>query len=166
LEWPCALASVAASLTVTVLGAPDRQIPQYTSRVEGVRLDVRAVAADGTFVKNLKKEDFQVFEDGQEQSITNLALVDLGPAAVPATAGSTANDVSSNASFAGGRIYLLVLDDLHVKELRESTVRAIASRFIEHYTNASDRIAIATTPAGVSPEPRNSPATGSGWPAR
>jgi len=91
-------------LAVTVLGAPDRQIPQYTSRVEGVRLDVRVVAADGTFVKNLKKEDFQVFEDGQEQSITNLALVDLGPAAVPATAGSTANDVASNASFAGGRI--------------------------------------------------------------
>jgi VWFA-related protein len=140
-----ALGSVTLSIAVTVLQAQERRTPEYTSRVEGVRLDVRVVAADGTFVRVLRKEDFHVLEDGQEQSITNLALVDLGSAAPPAAAGAAPTDVASNASFVGGRIYLLVLDDLHVNELREVTVRSIARRFIEQYTSANDRVAIATT---------------------
>jgi VWFA-related protein len=110
-----------------------------------VRLDVRVVTADGAFVRDLEKKDFQVFEDGREQSITNLALVDLGQRAEAAAEISTASDVASNASFAGGRIHLHVLDDLHINELREGTVRAIASRFIEQYATSRDRIAIATT---------------------
>jgi VWFA-related protein len=110
-----------------------------------VRLDVRVSTADGAFVRDLEKKDFRVFEDGEEQSITTLALVDLGQAAPEPTAVARPRDVASNASFAGGRIYLLVLDDLHVNELREVTVRAIASRFIDEYTTSNDRIAIATT---------------------
>jgi VWFA-related protein len=118
--------------------------PSFKAGVDGVRLDVRVVAGDGSFVRDITKDDLRVFEDGQEQTIAAFSKVEIPLPA--ATAGPVpATDVSSNVSFRDGRAYLLLLDDLSVHPQREVMVRQLARRFIERYTAPEDRVAIATT---------------------
>jgi VWFA-related protein len=142
---------VALGVTVCALcwlaGAPaqaQRQAPpSFKAAVDAVRLDVRVVAADGSFVGDITKDDLRVFEDGQEQAITAFSKVEI-PLPAP-TGPSPSSDVSSNVSFRDGRAYLLLLDDIGVHAQREVTVRQLARRFVEQYTGPADRVAIATT---------------------
>src|SRR6478672_4020090 len=93
------------ALTLAVLAASQRvspaaqapQAPAFRAAVDAVQLDVRVVANDGTFVGDLKKDEFRVFEDGDEQAITAFSKVELPP---PVTATASApSDVSTNTSF-------------------------------------------------------------------
>ena len=133
-----------AGLAAATLGAQAPQAPSFRTAVDAVRLDARVVVGDGSFVRGLTKDDFRVLEDGKEQTITAFSMMELAPPVTPAAL-AFPTDVSSNASFRDGRVYLLVLDDLHIHELREVTVRELARRFIEQYTTPADRVAIATT---------------------
>jgi VWFA-related protein len=53
-------------------------------------------------------------------------------------------DVQSNAR-ANGRVYLIVLDDLHIHPMRTPRARAAARRFIERHFGANDMAAIVYT---------------------
>lgn len=132
-----------AAIAAASLSAQSGQTPAFKATADAVRLDVRVVADDGSFVRGITKDDLRVFEDGQEQTITTFSMVEWSPAtnadALPES------DVSSNASFRDGRVYLLMLDDLHIHDLRAQTVRELARRFIEQHTTPADRVAIATT---------------------
>jgi VWFA-related protein len=133
-----------AFLTITgpsVLTQP-QQTPAFRTGVDAVRLDLRVVDEKGAFVRGVVKDELRVFEDGVEQAVSTLSMVEL-PAADTA-APAWPSDVATNASFANGRVYLLLLDDLHIHELRAVTVRQLARRFVEQYTTPADRIAIAT----------------------
>lgn len=132
-----------AAIAATSLSAQSSQTPAFKATVDAVRLDVRVVADDGSFVRGMTKDDLRVFEDGQEQTITTFSMVELSPPANPDALPES--DVSSNASFRDGRVYLLMLDDLHIHDLRAQTVRELARRFIEQHTTPADRVAIATT---------------------
>lgn len=127
----------------TTSQAQAQPAPAFKAGVDAVRLDARVVAADGNFITGLSKDDFTVFEDGQEQTLTAFSMVEL-PAPAVGAAPFLPSNVSSNASFRDGRAYLLVLDDVHIHELRAVTVRELARRFIEHYVSPADRVAIAT----------------------
>jgi hypothetical protein len=53
--------------------------PAVTFQVEVNFVDVDAVVTDqqGNFVGNLKKEDFEIFEDGKPQKIDTFSLVEI-----------------------------------------------------------------------------------------
>ena len=53
--------------------------PQLTFRVETNFIEVDAVVTDGrgAFVRDLKREDFAVFEDGKPQKLDAFALIDI-----------------------------------------------------------------------------------------
>ena len=122
---------------------PDRP---FRRSVEGVQIDLRAVDRDGRFVRDLTKDDVTVFEDGREQSITAFDLVEIPIVTERAPAGPIVDpDVASNAVADQGRIYLIVLDDLHTHPLRSVTVRALAREFIERYLGPNDRAALIAT---------------------
>ncbi len=53
------------------------QAPLFRSAVTRVRVDAIVTDDDGNFVDNLTRQDFQIFEDGVEQRILNVQLVDL-----------------------------------------------------------------------------------------
>jgi VWFA-related protein len=133
-----------AGLVATSLAAQSQPSPAFRAAIDSVRLDARVVTNDGSFVRGLTRQDFRVFEDGQEQTLTAFSMVELAPPMIDAAPGLP-SDVSSNTSFRDGRVYLLVLDDLHIHELRAVTVRDLARRFIEQYAFPADRVAIATT---------------------
>jgi VWFA-related protein len=121
------------------------QTPTFRVQVDYVEVDVLVTDQQGRFVRDLKKEDFQVSEDGKPQSITAFSLVDIPVerAERPLFANQPIEpDVKTNAQPFDGRIYILVLDDLHVQPLHTVMVRRAARRFIEEKLGANDLMAV------------------------
>jgi VWFA-related protein len=127
--------------------------PEVTFKVEVnyVEEDVRVVDRDGNFVRGLKREDFQVLEDGKPQKIEAFGMVDipitrprkplyLGEDALPIE-----QDVAVNKQVLDGRLYLIVLDDYHVAPLRTQNVRSIARRFVLEKLGPDDQAAVVVT---------------------
>jgi len=128
---------------------PSRQNPAVTFKVEINYVEVDAVVMDreGRFVADLAREDFEVFEDGKRQSVASFGLIDIplekpdAPLFAPRAAEP---DVATNERPFDGRVYVLVLDDLHTEAGRTPLVRAAARRFIETQMGANDVAAIIT----------------------
>jgi VWFA-related protein len=129
---------------------PDRQIPPVTFKVEVNYVEVDAVVTDqqGNFVRNLTKDDFQVLEDGKPQAVTTFALVDIPIERLDRPLFATQPiepDVRTNAKDFDGRLYIILLDDLHTNALRSPRVKTAAKQFIERYIGANDLAAIVRT---------------------
>ena len=104
--------------------------------------------SDGNFVRDLKKEDFQVLEDGKPQAITTFSIVDIPTerAVRPLFAGRVIEpDVKTNEQPFDGRIYVMVIDDLHTNFGRSPRVKAVARQFIERHLGANDLMAVVHT---------------------
>src|SRR5262245_1790220 len=54
-----------------------QQPPTFRVRIDYVEVDVVVTDREGNLVRDLKKEDFQVLEDGKAQSISTFSLVDI-----------------------------------------------------------------------------------------
>ena len=122
------------------------QPPTFRSSVNYVEVDVQVTDRDGHVVRDLTAKDFQVLEDGQLQTIDTSTFVDLPVRAHELPVSLPAPDVSSNAQDAQeGRVYLLVLDDLHTPPLRAQVVQDIARLFVERSLGMNDRAAIVVT---------------------
>lgn len=127
--------------------------PEVTFKVEVnyVEQDVRVVDRDGNFVRGLKQQDFEVFEDGTPQKVQAFGMVDipntrprkplyLGRDALPIEP-----DVAVNKQVLDGRLYLIVLDDYHVAPLRTLAVRNLARRFVLEKLGPDDQAAVVVT---------------------
>jgi VWFA-related protein len=121
--------------------------PVFRTAVDLVQLDVRVVDEDGQFVRDLRQDEFRIFEDGVAQSIATFSLVDLpiaGSTAATLEGRRVESDVASNDDPANGRLYVIVMDDSETgsSSLRAPTVRAIAREFIERHLTDADRAAV------------------------
>ncbi len=129
--------------------APQGQGTQPRFRVEINYVEVDAVVTDaqGSFVRDLTRDDFEILEDGKPQQISAFSIVDLpiDHAEAPLFAPAVLPDVKSNAREFDGRIYLLMLDDLHTAPLRSNRVKAAARQFVDRYVGANDLVAIVST---------------------
>ena len=146
--------SLGVFVTVLASGGPIAsqagQQPPITFRAEVnyVEVDARVLDADGTFIATLQPDDFQVLEDGKPQKVTAFSLVNIPVerAEQPLFAARPIEpDVKTNLQGAAGRIYLIVLDDLHTAALRSQRVKAAARQFIEKYVGANDTAAVVYT---------------------
>lgn len=63
------------------------QRPTFDASVARVRVDV-IVTHDGRFVDDLRPDEFVLFEDGDEQQILSVQLVDLLPDPLPEAEGA------------------------------------------------------------------------------
>jgi VWFA-related protein len=126
---------------------PAAEQPPITFKVEVNYVEIDAVVTDqqGNFVRNLTKEDFQIFEQGKPQQVTNFSLVDIpvekfDPPLFKAK--PIESDVRSNRKEFDGRVFVLVLDDYHTNFSRTGRVKAAARQFIERYLGANDVAAV------------------------
>lgn len=142
---------VAGATLVAGQGQPPQEPspgPTFKAQVEYVEVDAVVTDQQGQFVRNLKKEDFQVFEDGKPQSISNFTVVDIPVERYERplfSARPIEPDTRSNERPFDGRVYVLILDDLHVDPLRTQRVRASAREFIERFLGANDLMAVIFT---------------------
>ena len=131
-------------------GATAGQKPAATFRADVNLVEVHAVVTDerGAFIDNLSKDDFEIYEAGKLQQPTVFQLVDVPIGlARPAEGGvvRVEPDVRSTTSRFEGRLYIIVLDDLHTMTLRSPLVRTAARRFVERSLGPSDLAAIVYT---------------------
>jgi VWFA-related protein len=128
-------------------GSPQK--PTATFKADVNLVEVHAVVTNerGEFVGDLSKDDFEVYESGRLQPATVFQLVDAPvPNAAPRPAELLVEpDVRGTASRFEGRLYVLVLDDLHTTTLRSHLVRGAARRFVERHLADGDLAAIVYT---------------------
>ena len=151
-------AAFAVCLAGTVLSAgqnppqasppPQPQQPTFRVQVDYVEVDVVVTDQRGNLVRDLKKEDFQVFEDGKAQTISTFTHVDIPVerADRPLFAEAPIEpDVRTNEQPFDGRVYVMVIDDLHTRFGRTQRVKAAAKQFIEQRLGANDLMAVVHT---------------------
>jgi VWFA-related protein len=124
--------------------------PPLTFKVEVnyVEIDASVTDEQGNFVRNLTKDDFQVVEDGKPQTVSAFASVDIPieRADPPLFAKNLIPpDVASNRTPFEGRVFVIVIDDLHINFSRTPRVRAAARQFIERYVGTNDLVAVINT---------------------
>ncbi len=132
------------------LAAPaDQQAPApFRTEVGVVEINAVVTDANGNFVRDLKKDDFQIFEDGRQRSFSLLSLVDMPtPSSVPAAGPEP--DVRTLAESRAGRVYVIVLDDLHTAPFRAAALKAAARRFISQFFYPGDLAAVVYTGPGL-----------------
>jgi len=127
---------------------PPPQGPTFRVRVDYVEVDVIVTDRQGNLVRDLKKEDFQVLEDGKPQTVTTFTLVDIPidrPDRPLYQADPIEPDVKSNEQPFDGRVYVMVIDDYHTNFGRTPRVKLAAKQFIEQRLAANDLMAIVHT---------------------
>ncbi len=122
---------------------PDRQMPPVTFRVEVNYVEVDAIVVDrqGRFVPDLQARDFEVLEDGKPQKVANFGLVEIPVERAEAplfVRQPIEPDVRTNEKPFDGRVYLIVLDELHTEAMHTPWVRAAAKKFIQSSLGAND----------------------------
>jgi VWFA-related protein len=150
-RWAVFLAVVAGLQWLGVGLAQQPAVPTFRSQINYVELPVRALDSKGSFARGLTQADFQVFEDGQPQTIVDFALVDLPlpvrgatpqaaaiQPAVPPSSPSAALPVE-------GRMYLLVLDDDRVRPEYSLQFQRIVSGFVRDHMGTGDAAGIVFT---------------------
>ncbi len=121
------------------------QTPTFRVTVDYVEVDVHVTDAKGNYVRDLKKDDFQIFEDGKAQTISNFAPVDI-----PVERGQQPlftsrpidPDVQSNEQPFAGRVYVMVLDSAHTLPQNTNLMRLAAKKFINEKLGANDLMAV------------------------
>jgi VWFA-related protein len=105
------LAAVAAAV-VTLSGQERDQAFRFRTGIELINVTATVTDGNGRFVPGLQKEDFRVFEDGQEQQIThfNSERVPVSLGLVVDTSGSMEGEKWTNARQALNRFLLQLLD--------------------------------------------------------
>jgi len=127
---------------------PQPQQPTFRVRVDYVEVDVVVTDRQGNLVRDLKKEDFQVLEDGKGQTISTFTQVDIPVerADRPLFAESPIEpDVKTNETPFDGRVYVMVIDDLQTDFSRTARTKAAARLFIQQRMGANDIMAVIHT---------------------
>lgn len=137
-----------ALAAIVAQAAPAQQpAPRFRAGVDVVQVAVVARDGAGNPVTDLASSDFEVLEDGVSQRVVAFARVSLPmfrPAAAAArpAAPDIPLDVATNESLAAARIFVLVLDALHVAPVRTLTVRQQARQFVEERVGPGDLAAV------------------------
>jgi len=152
---PMKIAAVLSVLAgAALLAGQDQQppvqgpTPTFKSQVEYVEVDALVTDQQGNFVRSLTKDDFQILEDGKPQTISNFSLVDIPIEQLQRplfAARPIEPDVQSNERPFDGRMYVMILDDLHTDALRSQRVKQAAKQFIQQNLGANDRMAVIFT---------------------
>ena len=126
------------------------QEPQDVVRITTtlVQVDV-VVTKDGKQITDLKPEDFEIFEDGRRQQITNFAYVSIAPAT------STSTKLATEAVETSvpkpplpheiKRTLVIVVDDLGMSFESMANLRRYLSKFVSQNLSSNDLVAIIRT---------------------
>lgn len=133
---------------VPALQNPQEPVARITTDL--VQLDIIVTDRSGKLVRDLKREDFELVEDGKVQTITHFAQ---GTAAKPArwitsakpSAASTGSGASPVSYEPRSRYLVLMVDDIHISAENLILAKRALSKFIKTSLMSGDLVAIATT---------------------
>ena len=130
------------------------QVPQPTFRagVTLVTTDVIVRNDKGQFVPDLTRENFTVLEDGQPQRIESFAMVQggrtfnlLAPSAAPVPEGLVLPQSRPRAADTTGRVFLILVDDLHFEAEITPHVRRLLQTIFDTMVHDGDLVSVLST---------------------
>jgi VWFA-related protein len=127
------------------------QQPTFRARVDLVTTDVIVRDGKGQFVADLRKEDFEVYEDDERQEIVSLDLIHGGRAfnlqapPPPPTQEGFILPPPRPTNDAAGRIFLIFVDDLHLDFRNTGRIRDLFRRISNTLIHEGDMFGIVST---------------------
>lgn len=130
------------------------QQPTFRAGVTMVTTDVIPRNDRGSFVADLTKDNFTILEDGQPQTIVAFTIVQGGrtfnllvPPAMPAAAtdGIVLPAPRPRPTDAGGRVLLILVDDLHFEPEMTPHVRRLLQTIADTLLHEGDLAAVVST---------------------
>ena len=124
----------------------ESQPPIFRSGINFIRVDVIVTDDDGNPVTDLEAGDFEVFEDGEPQTIESFQLIEISavpaPGAEPPRPVSNRYDEEREAARTDTRVFVIFFDDYHVRY--ENGVRAGQTlvQFLENNLVPTDLVGI------------------------
>ncbi len=128
--------------------------PLLRLETELVQIDVVVADKQGKLVRDLKREDFELFEDGKKQEITHFAA---GDATQPARwlavekkkSSEKSGDGATTVEIRAGRYIVIAVDDFHLAPANLMIAKRTLQRFINDQMISGDQMAIATTSGNI-----------------
>jgi VWFA-related protein len=139
--------------------APGQQ-PTFRVTIDAVQTDAIVRNAQDQFVADLTKNDFEIYEDGVKQDLTSLTLVHGGrvhnlatPPPPPAEEGIILPP-SRPKNDAAGRIFLIIVDDLHLDFRNTGRLRDLFKKISKTLIHEGDMFSIVSTgPSSLAIDP-------------
>jgi VWFA-related protein len=125
---------------------PQDQRPIFRAGINFVRVDVIVSDKDGNPVLDLKPEEFEIEEDGQRQKIEQFEVIKIDP--LDQIQGPTNSEIRSRADEEREaarpevRMFVILLDDYHVRRGNDMAVRKPLIDFIQNQLAPADMVAI------------------------
>ncbi len=136
------------------LADDDRDVVKISTAL--VQIDVTVTDREGKIVKDLKPGDFEIFENGEKQEISNFSFVSASSELVPANTKQTAKDRISTPLLNVPlkpenvrRTIALVVDDLTLSFESTYYVRRALKKFVDEQMLTGDLVAIVRTGGGT-----------------
>src|SRR5438552_8576871 len=131
---------LASTVIAPAILAQQSEQPPLTFRVEANFVEVDAFVSDATGkpITDLRASDFQLLEDGKPQMVSAFSYVNIPIARAERPLFSPTAiepDVETNIGM-DGRIYMFVLDDLHIDLTRGPRVKESLHRFFDRPSGA------------------------------
>ncbi|MBV9210937.1 MAG: VWA domain-containing protein, partial [Acidobacteria bacterium] len=126
----------------------DEDVVRITTNL--IQVDAVVVDKDGRQVKDLRPDEFEVYEDGHLQQITNFSYISLEAENVaqspapPARSKTPAPPAQVRAADAR-RVVVMVVDDLALSMESTIYVRRAIRKFVDEQMQPGDLVAIAHT---------------------
>jgi VWFA-related protein len=149
--------ALATGVGLAAQGAPQPPVsqgtgqPTFRSGVEFVTMDAIVRNGQDQFIADLKEDDFEIFEDGVQQQISLFTLVHGGrvhnlmtPPPAPTQEGIILPPTRPR-NDAAGRIFLIIVDDLHLDFRNTGRIRDLFKRISKNLVHEGDMFAIVST---------------------
>jgi VWFA-related protein len=127
------------------------QQPTFRVQIDAVTMDVIVKDDQGRFIPDLKKEDFEVYEDGVKQDISSMTMSHGGRVAnlleappPPPPEGIMLPPVRKVVD-TSGRVFLLFVDDLHLRFQNSGRVRELFKKIGKNLIHDGDLFGIVSS---------------------
>jgi VWFA-related protein len=148
----------AALMTLVVgLAAQEPQQPTFRVQIDAVNMDVIVKDSNGRFIPDLKKEDFEIYEDGVKQDITSMTMsyggrvTNVLSAPPPPTPEGILLPPRRVVNDTSGRIFLFFVDDLHLQFQQSGRVRQLFEKISKLLIHEGDLFGIVSSgPSSIS----------------
>jgi VWFA-related protein len=163
-----------AGVTLAAQGAPGQsaqptqptppsqqtQQPTFRRTIEFVTMDAIVRNERDQFIADLSKDEFEIYEDGIKQDIQQMKLVHggkvhnlLDPPPAPTQEGIILPP-SRPRNDAAGRIFLIIVDDLHLDFRNTGRIRDLFKRISKNLVHEGDMFAMVSTgPSSIAVDP-------------
>jgi VWFA-related protein len=144
-------ASLAAQAPPPAPSVQQQQRPTFRVQVDLVTNDIIVRDEKGNFVPDLKKDEFEIYEDGVKQDITSMTVVTggkvnnlLAPPPPPPPEGIILPPTRPRTDVSG-RIFLFFVDDLHMQFHNTGRIRDLFRKISKELVHEGDMFGIVSS---------------------